>query len=189
MSAAPARAAPPPPPPADDQTGASANERLLAAAKSDNEGMLEDALSDLDDINYTDGMGNTALHHAIIHASTSILETILSHETCDVDPRNRMGGETPLHIAVRNKWEEAPGLRLFLVEQLLEAGADTSIRNRHNQKPIDLLPPSPDSDSDEAKIRAMIRHVEAENAVAARGDVVDEDNDVFDPNDVASDSD
>jgi len=79
---APARAAPPPPPPADDETGASASkcpcdpkgclclgpqtsrrgswadqadERLLAAAKSDNESMLEDALSDLEDINYTDG--------------------------------------------------------------------------------------------------------------------------------------
>lgn len=31
------------------------DERLLAAAKSDNEGMLEEALEELDDINYVDG--------------------------------------------------------------------------------------------------------------------------------------
>lgn len=49
-----------------------------------------------------------------MNGSTSILDTILSHETCDVDPRNRLNGDTPLHIAVRNKWEEAPGLRMYL---------------------------------------------------------------------------
>jgi hypothetical protein len=32
-----------------------ADERLLAAAKNDSEEMLEDALSELEDINYADG--------------------------------------------------------------------------------------------------------------------------------------
>ncbi|WWD16894.1 hypothetical protein CI109_101326 [Kwoniella shandongensis] len=196
MSSAPPppRAAPPPPPEEEDhEQGASANERLLAAAKSDNEGMIEDALLELKDINYTDGLGNTALHYAIIHASTSVLETILCHETCDVDLPNRLQGDTPLHIAVRNRWEEHEGLRVYLVGSLLEAGADTTIKNRYNQRPIDLLPPSnpsADPESDDERIRAALRRAEAEAMITASGDVVDEDEEaIIDPDDVASDSD
>ncbi|KAK8861213.1 hypothetical protein IAR55_002032 [Kwoniella newhampshirensis] len=196
MSSAPPRGAPPPPPPHEEEEedqGASPTERLLAAAKSDNEGMIEEALAELKDINVTDGLGNTALHYAIIHASTNVLETILCHETCDVDLRNRLQGDTPLHIAVRNGWEEHEGLRLYLVESLLEAGADTSIKNRYNQRPIDLLPPSdPSADpgSDDEQVRSALRRAEAEAMVAASGDVVDEDeDDIIDPDDVASDSD
>ncbi|WVQ83418.1 hypothetical protein IAT38_005559 [Cryptococcus sp. DSM 104549] len=193
MSKAPARTAPPPPPEEEQSQGASANERLLAAAKHDNEEMLEDALKELKDINEPDGLGNTALHYAISQGSTNVLETILCHETCDVDLRNRLQGDTPLHIAVRNKWEEHPGMRLFMVENLLEAGADTTIRNRYHQKAIDLLPPpstTAEPESDDEKVRAAIRRAEAEAAVAASGDVVDEDDEgLIDPDDVASDSD
>lgn len=77
-----------------------------------------------------------------------------------------------------------------------------SIRNRYNEKPIDLLPPNPEPESDDGKIRSAIRKAAAESAVAAKGDVVDgesclslriangaDDDDVFDPNDIASDSD
>jgi hypothetical protein len=51
-----------------------------------------------------------------------------------------------------------------------------SIRNRHNERPIDLLPPSypgADPESDDEKIRAAIRRAEAEAALGDRGDVVD----------------
>jgi hypothetical protein len=65
------------------------------------------------------------MRHSIINASTTILDPLLCHDTCDVDLRNRLNGDTPLHIAVRQRWEEFEGLRLFLVENLLEAGADT----------------------------------------------------------------
>ena len=54
--------------------------------------------------------------HSIIHASTSTLDPILCHDSCDVDVRNRQNGDTPLHIAVRQKWEDNEGLRLFLGE-------------------------------------------------------------------------
>jgi hypothetical protein len=50
------------------------------------------------------------------------------------------------------------------------------IRNRHNERPIDLLPPSypgADPESDDEKIRAGIRRAEAEAALGASGDVVD----------------
>ncbi|OWZ63153.1 hypothetical protein AYX14_06794 [Cryptococcus neoformans] len=193
MSTAPSRSAPPPPPPEEDSQGASANERLLAAAKSDNERMLEDALKELSDINQSDGLGNTALHYAIIHASTNVLELILCHDTCDVDLKNRLQGDTPLHIAVRNRWDQYEGLRLWLVQSLLEAGADTTIRNRYNEKPIDILPradPNADPTSDDEKIRFALRQAEAEASLAISDAVVDDDDEAeVDPDDVASDSD
>ena len=71
MSKAPTRSAPPPPPPEDDEGGASASmslfaetdgggrlmadERLLAAAKTDNEGLYEEAIDEVEDVNYADG--------------------------------------------------------------------------------------------------------------------------------------
>jgi hypothetical protein len=70
---APTRSAPPPPPP-EDEGGASASrstyrvshemkfrrelitdERLLAAAKTDNEGLFEEAIDEVEDVNYADG--------------------------------------------------------------------------------------------------------------------------------------
>jgi hypothetical protein len=50
------------------------------------------------------------------------------------------------------------------------------MRNRHNERPIDLLPPShpsADPESDDEKIRKAIRSAEAEAALGDRGDVVD----------------
>jgi len=73
---APTRSAPPPPPPDEDKGGASASmstqlvishkswregkeliadERLLAAAKTDNEGLFEEAIDEVEDVNYADG--------------------------------------------------------------------------------------------------------------------------------------
>jgi len=58
-----------------------------------------------------------------MHGSTEVLEHILSHENCDVDPVNRIDKATPLHLAVQL---EDPELRKYIVESLLEAGADTT---------------------------------------------------------------
>jgi hypothetical protein len=55
-------------------------------------------------------------------ASTGVLEEILSHEECDVDPVNRLDKATPLHLAVRIG---DPEIRDYVVSSLLEAGADT----------------------------------------------------------------
>lgn len=48
-----------------------------------------------------------------------------------------------------------------------------SIRNRYNEKPIDLLPPNPSPGSDDDQVRAAIRAAEAAGAVAAKGDIAD----------------
>lgn len=49
-----------------------------------------------------------------MNGSTDILEHLLDHDSCNPDVRNRLGGDTPLHIAVRQKWEDQPGMRLYL---------------------------------------------------------------------------
>lgn len=52
----------------------------------------------------------------------------------------------------------------------------SSTKNKYNERPIDLLPPSypgADPESDDEKIRSAIRKAEAEAALGDRGDVVD----------------
>lgn len=60
---------------------------------------------------------------SVVHRSIDVLEHILSHENCDVDPVNRIDGATPLHLALYIQEAE---LRLHIFESLLDAGADMS---------------------------------------------------------------
>lgn len=77
------------------------------------------------DINFADGIGNTALHYACAQASVQVIDALLDEEV-DVDVRNRLEGNTPLHEACRVEHEEA---RNWIVSELLSAGADPRIRN------------------------------------------------------------
>ena len=55
---------------------------------------------------------------SIQKASTTILEDLLTADDCDVDLQNKQG-DTPLHIAVRQKWQDEPNLRFHLGDSLL----------------------------------------------------------------------
>ncbi|KAI5885294.1 ankyrin [Schizophyllum commune H4-8] len=148
--------------------GASNNERLMAAARDDNVEMLLEIFEQGGfDINYQDGLGNTALHVAVSHGSTDVLEHILSHEDCDVDPINRIEKATPLHLAVQ---VDHPELRKYLVESLLEAGADTRIKDKNGETALDLVP------TDDTETRALFRKAAAERS-RAREEVVESDDD------------
>jgi len=59
----------------------------------------------------------------VINGSTDVLEHILTDKDCDVDPVNKIARATPLHIAVQLEPEV---LRNYVVESLLEAGADVT---------------------------------------------------------------
>lgn len=72
-----------------------------------------------------------------MNGSTDILEHLLDHDSCDPDVRNRLGGDTPLHIAVRQKWEGQPGMRLYLGELAAQMAA------RANASPTDDRADSP----------------------------------------------
>ncbi|KAJ6606795.1 ankyrin repeat-containing domain protein [Mycena sp. CBHHK59/15] len=146
--------------------GASNNERLLAAARADNEEMLLEVFEQGGfDINFQDGIGNTALHNAVLHGSPDVLEHILSHEGCDVDPINRTEKATPLHLALRL---EDPELRLHIVESLLDAGADTSIKDKNGDTVLDTL------SADDTEIRVLIRKARVQASLSA-DDVANDD--------------
>lgn len=57
------------------------------------------------------------------YGSTTVLEHLLSYEGCDVDLQNRLERDTPLHAAIKHLNLD-PELRNYVVESLLEAGAD-----------------------------------------------------------------
>jgi uncharacterized protein len=70
-------------------------------------------------------LGNTALHIAAIRGSLECLDILLDQEGVEVDPRNRMEGDTPLHSAARLSTEEgAEEEAEEVITMLLEAGAD-----------------------------------------------------------------
>ncbi|KAK0224763.1 ankyrin repeat-containing domain protein [Armillaria nabsnona] len=154
---------------ADSNGGASNNERLLAAARMDNEELMMEVFSEGGfDINFQDGLGNTALHLAVSNGSTDVLEHILSHEDCDVDPINRIEKATPLHLAVKL---EHPELRKHVVDSLLEAGADTSIRDKFGETALDLVP------SEDTEVRALFRKAQAQASIS-QDDIASDDDDV-----------
>lgn len=148
--------------------GASPNERLLAAAKQDSEEMILEVFEKEGtyDINYVDGLGNTALHYAAQYGSTDCLEHILEQDGCDVDIQNRLEKATPLHLGVRIEDEE---LRHYVVASLLDAGANPKIRNKFGQTPMDML------QDDDEHTREIFRKAAASATMIAAGDLVDED--------------
>ncbi|KAK0209200.1 ankyrin repeat-containing domain protein [Desarmillaria ectypa] len=154
---------------ADSDRGASNNERLLAAARTDNEELMMEVFSEGGfDINFQDGLGNTALHLAVSNGSIDVLEHILSHEDCDVDPINRIEKATPLHLAIKL---EHPELRKHVVDSLLDAGANTSIRDKFGETALDLVP------SEDTEVRALFRKAQAQASISP-DDIASDDDDV-----------
>jgi len=158
--------------------GASNNERLLAAARSDNEDLLLEVFNESEerpfDINYQDGLGNTALHIAVENTSYDVIEHILAHENCDVDPINKLDKATPLHLAVMIEVAE---VRKDFVESLLEAGADYTIRNKYGETAQDLVKPDDDAVLD------LFRQAKAQASIS-KEDIASDSDDGYD---VASD--
>jgi len=72
------------------------------------------------------------------HGSSEVLCELLEHEGCDVDYINRLEGATPLHLAVKIKQRE---LRAFIVDCLLDAGANMSYVRVYSLPPILTLVP------------------------------------------------
>ncbi|KAH6911144.1 hypothetical protein BKA70DRAFT_1370862 [Coprinopsis sp. MPI-PUGE-AT-0042] len=139
---------------------ATADERLLAAARADNEDLLLEVFEEKGfDINCKDGSRSSRID--------DVLEHILSHEECDVDPQNRTDNATPLHLAVQI---EHADLRKHIVESLLDAGADTRLKDKNGFTVLDIV------SADDTEVRAMIRKAQATNSVSlADIEIADDD--------------
>ncbi|CAG8621190.1 13363_t:CDS:2 [Gigaspora margarita] len=124
-----------------DSEGANNNELLLVAAKQDSEDILEDIFSQPGsyDINYSDSVGNTALHYAAQRGSLTVADLLLQQENIVVNAQNRLELETPLHMAVQ--YTDDPSVALEIVQLLINNGADPRIQNKNKQRPIQLVVP------------------------------------------------
>lgn len=130
-----------------ESEGASFGEQLLEASRRNNTDLLKTILESLGDdsdgiadlINSSkDPFGNTALHLSCKFGSWEVLDILLDQENIEIDPQNKVDGDSPLHVTVRYAQEE-PEHGTFIARNLVEVGADPRLRNRHNQKPIDLI--------------------------------------------------
>ncbi|KAF9958040.1 hypothetical protein BGZ72_000971 [Mortierella alpina] len=123
-----------------DDEGASHNELLMAACKDDNLDLLDEVLSshpDTFDINYADGIGNTALHYAARNASKGCLEVLLYFDGINLDLANRLEGDTPLHKAATYK---DPKEALEMCRILVDGGASLTVLNKNKQTAADMAP-------------------------------------------------
>ena len=151
----------------------------MEACRRDNTSLLQEVLSHPDVskdpsslLNTArDGVGNYCLHIAAQSGSYDVMDVLLDQEGLEVDPVDRMEGDTPLHKAVRfvnslgkEDWEGGAAI----VELLLDAGADAKIRNKAKLKPVDLVDPRNEN------LRSTLQT--AEYAQIAGDDVVEEDN-------------
>lgn len=130
-----------------ESEGASLGEQLLDASRRNNVDLLNTILESLADepdkiaelINSSkDPFGNTALHLACKSGSWEVLDVLLDQDNIEIDPQNKVDGDTPLHVTARYAQDE-PEHGTFIARNLVEVGADPRLRNKHNQKPIDLI--------------------------------------------------
>ncbi|KAI7977941.1 hypothetical protein EIK77_009481 [Talaromyces pinophilus] len=89
--------------------------------------------------NVKDGMGNHALHICAMYGSYDVMDALFDIQYFECDPLTRLDQDTPLHLAVRYANEKDHYLGLEMIEMMCEAGCDPRVRNKHGQKPVDLV--------------------------------------------------
>ena len=103
------------------------------------------------DVGETDRNGVTPLHHAVRFRRPLAVKTLLQHGAA-VNQACKRSGATPLHREITSTG--APGTagklkeRLLIIEILVEAGADPSIRNKLGKTPLEYA-------TDEESIRLL----------------------------------
>lgn len=67
------------------------------------------------------------------------MDTLFDIQYFECDPLTRLDKDTPLHTAVRYANEKDPELGAHMISMMCEAGCDPRVRNKHGQKPADLV--------------------------------------------------
>ncbi|KAI8138970.1 ankyrin [Fennellomyces sp. T-0311] len=122
--------------------GAVNNQLMLATCRNDQEDELGKLLEEgTCDPNFVDGAGNTAAHYAAKAGSIGCLELLVNEDDIDLDVKNRLEGDTPLHKAVQFQNDHAE-TAYIMVELLIAGGADPRIVNRNKLTPSALVNPN-----------------------------------------------
>lgn len=127
--------------------GASYSEQILEAARRNNTELLLQIKSELNNdqeklaelINTTkESISlNSPLHLATQLGNWEFIDIVLDIEGVEIDPLNREG-DTPLHLAVKYTVDE-PEHGYFVIDNLLDAGSDPRIKDKHSLKPVDYV--------------------------------------------------
>lgn len=131
---------------AETHDGASYQEQLLECARRNNTELFLDIRAHVNDtaqlaklINSTKEVitDNTPLHIATLMGNWEFIDVVLDVEGVEIDPLNREG-DTPLHLAVKYAASE-PEYGYFIIDNLLDAGLDATIVDKHGLKPVNYV--------------------------------------------------
>lgn len=67
------------------------------------------------------------------------MDALFDIQYFECDPLTRIDKDTPLHTAVRFANEKDAELGAEMIAMMCEAGCDPRVRNKHGQKPADLV--------------------------------------------------
>ncbi|ORY82138.1 ankyrin repeat-containing domain protein [Protomyces lactucae-debilis] len=124
---------------ASEEQGASPAQVAFGAARANNVDLLRSTLAEAPDcVGAKDALQNTPLHIAARSANLECVDLLLDMEDVPIDAQN-MEGDTALHLAVRTA-EEDKTIALDMVEFLIDAGAQASLRNKQGDLPLDCVP-------------------------------------------------
>ncbi|KAJ5172198.1 hypothetical protein N7492_004791 [Penicillium capsulatum] len=133
---------------AEDE-GASPRELVVEACRRDQPHLIEQVLSGMHEKSneevaqffneVTDALGNYAIHICALYGSYDVMDALFDIQYFECDPLTRMDKDTPLHIAVRFANDKDAELGTEMVKMMCEAGCDPRVRNKHGQKPADLV--------------------------------------------------
>ncbi|KAL4933713.1 ankyrin repeat-containing protein ANK1 [Aspergillus undulatus] len=129
--------------------GASPRELVIEACRRDQPHLIEQVLDSFDGKSneevaeifngITDSMGNHALHICAQYGSYDTMDSLFDIQFFECDPLTRLDSDTPLHVAVRYAQEKDAELGREMISMMCEAGCDPRVRNKHGQKPADLV--------------------------------------------------
>ncbi|KAJ5408428.1 hypothetical protein N7509_002311 [Penicillium cosmopolitanum] len=132
-----------------DEEGASPRELVVEACRRDQPHLLEQVLASMEEKSneevaqffngVTDPLGNHALHICAIYGSYDVMDALFDIQYFECDPKTRMDDDTPLHIAVRYANDKDRELGTEMVKMMCDAGCDPRVRNKFNQKPVELV--------------------------------------------------
>lgn len=71
--------------------------------------------------------------------SDDTMDALFDIQYFECDPLTRLDKDTPLHVAVRYANDKDPELGFEMISMMCEAGCDPRVRNKHGQKPAELV--------------------------------------------------